>query len=161
VSESRVTFVSNLAIHQSLLAVGTVPCLGHRCQKHPSTNTATRSVEKKLPDVWSQIPEGDVVLVGDAVHHRVVVQRVSGSGAGGVSTSVTDVPSVTQGTTITPRPSKPSSTLRSSRAKRRCANTGGELSTRCHGFGFCCKVFPDDVEPACRLRGRGETAASS
>lgn len=40
---SRLTFRSNLARQYSALALGLVECSGHRCQKHPSTKTATRA----------------------------------------------------------------------------------------------------------------------
>lgn len=41
VSASRALVRSNFPLHQSELDLGMVPCLGHWCQKQPSTKTAT------------------------------------------------------------------------------------------------------------------------
>lgn len=43
VVRSRSTLVSSFRRHQPALVFGEVPCSGHRCQKQPSTNTATRA----------------------------------------------------------------------------------------------------------------------
>jgi hypothetical protein len=40
-ARSRVRVRPSFARHHSSLLAGTVPCCGHECQKHPSTNTAT------------------------------------------------------------------------------------------------------------------------
>ena len=41
-ARSRLTLVSSFLRHQSPLVWGEVPCSGQRCQKQPSTKTATR-----------------------------------------------------------------------------------------------------------------------
>src|SRR5699024_769627 len=46
VYRSRATFPSSLRSHHVLLLAGSVACTGQRCQKLPSTNTATRSRTK-------------------------------------------------------------------------------------------------------------------
>jgi hypothetical protein len=45
---SRARFRSNLAFQKSTLVRGIVAWTGHRCQKHPSTNTATRDGPKTI-----------------------------------------------------------------------------------------------------------------
>jgi len=39
---SRATLASSLVFHHAAFALGLDPWVGHRCQKHPSTNTARR-----------------------------------------------------------------------------------------------------------------------
>ena len=40
-SLSRLLFLASFAFQNALLLLGCAPCLGHPCQKHPSTKTAT------------------------------------------------------------------------------------------------------------------------
>lgn len=48
VSASRRRVRSSFSAHHSRFATGTSPWMGHMCQKHPSTKTATRSVRKTM-----------------------------------------------------------------------------------------------------------------
>ena len=42
VARSRLTLPLSFSSHHSALVLGKLSCCGHRCQKQPSTNTATR-----------------------------------------------------------------------------------------------------------------------
>jgi hypothetical protein len=47
-ARSRERVRLSFALHHSSWLAGTVPCCGHECQKHPSTNTATRCFGKTM-----------------------------------------------------------------------------------------------------------------
>ncbi len=42
-SRSRAWFAANFFRQNAALPLGIVPCIGQPCQKHPSTNTASRA----------------------------------------------------------------------------------------------------------------------
>lgn len=48
VSASRRTLASNFVLHQVRFSRGTVPCMGHWCQKQPLTSMATRLGPKTM-----------------------------------------------------------------------------------------------------------------
>ena len=56
VARSRSTLASSFWRHQPALVLGEDPCSGHRCQKHPSTKTATRTrvntMSGRLRPIW-------------------------------------------------------------------------------------------------------------